>query len=374
MAEESPKAAVDPHQSEQAPRRRNWLRRTLLILGPALVVAASLYAYVSTGRYVETDNAYVKADMIVVSPEVAGIITEVRVEENQRVAAGDTLFVIDDVGYRVVLSRAEAQLQAVAAMLEGQRVSYAQKLAELDLARTNVAYTERELAREVALNERKLGLEADVDEARHDYDVARQQTRIIEQSLEQIRLQLGGDPNGPVTHHAGYLAMQAARDTAALDVKHTVVRAPFSGVASKVPLSGRYVAPGAAVMSIVADRNMWIEANYKETDLTHVQPGQRVTVHIDTYPDDELTGTVASIGQATGAEFSVIPAQNATGNWVKVTQRIPVRIAIDPPREGLMLRAGMSAEVAIDTQRERHLRDLLVWRRPTRGEGIAASR
>jgi membrane fusion protein (multidrug efflux system) len=349
-------ATTDP---QAAPRRKNWLRRTLLVVGPVLVVAGSLYAYVSTGRYAETDNAYVKANIIIVSPEIAGIINAVHVRENQHVAVGDVLFTIDDSGYRVSLTRAEAQLQAVAAMLEGQRVAYSQKLTELELAQTNVAFRERELEREAALYEQKLGLETDVDDAQHEYDIARQQTRIIEQSIEQLRLQLGGDPNASVINHAGYRAMRAARDTAALDVDHTVVRAPFDGIASKVPLAGRYVAPGAAVMSIVADHDFWIEANYKETDLTLVSTGQAVTVHIDTYPDREWTGTVASIGQATGSEFSVIPAQNATGNWVKVTQRIPVRIAIDAESSDPMLRAGMSAEVAIDTERQRHLRDLL---------------
>jgi membrane fusion protein (multidrug efflux system) len=385
MAEEIQKSATDKPiaaaptvvtaDSQAAPRRKTWLRRTLLIVGPVLVVAGSLYAYVSTGRYAETDNAYVKANMILVSPEVAGIISGVQVRENQHVAAGDVLFTIDDGGYRVTLTRAEAQLQAVAAMLEGQRVAYSQKLTELELAKTNVAFRERELARETALYEEKLGLETDVDDAQHEYDIARQQQRIIEQSIEQLRLQLGGDPNASVVHHAGYRAMRAARDTAARDVEHTVVRAPIDGIASKVPLAGRYVVQGAAVMSIVSDHDFWIEANYKETDLTLVSVGQAVTVHIDTYPDREWTGTVASIGQATGSEFSVIPAQNATGNWVKVTQRIPVRIAIDAKSSDPMLRAGMSAEVSIDTERQRHLSDLLGKKTHSRSnEGGAASR
>jgi membrane fusion protein (multidrug efflux system) len=285
------------------------------------------------------------------------------------------VFTIDDGGYQFSLARAEAQLQAVAALLEGQRVAYSQKLTELELARTNVAYRERELAREAALYEQKLGLETDVDDAQHEYDIALQQTRIIEQSIEQLRLQLGGDPNASVINHAGYRAMRAARDTATRDVEHTVVRAPIDGIASKVPLAGRYVAPGAAVMSIVSDHDVWIEANYKETELTLISTGQAVTVHIDTYPDRQWTGTVTSIGQATGSEFSVIPAQNATGNWVKVTQRIPVRIAIDAQSSDPMLRAGMSAEVSIDTERQRHLVDLLGNKtRIQSNEGSDASR
>jgi membrane fusion protein (multidrug efflux system) len=302
---------------------------------------------------VETDNAYVKADVGVVSAEVAGPINSVHVRENQRVKAGDVLFTIDERPFNVALDRANAQLSAIDDFVESTKASYRQALEQLALARTNAAYEQHELDRLIALAERKLASDIDVDEARHKRDVANQEIQLAERTLDQIRARLGGDLDRPVTEQAAYLAAKSVRDAAALDLEHTVVRAPLDGIASKVPTVGQYVQPGAPTMTVVADHDMWIEANYKETDLTHVAVGQPVDIHLDTYPDHRWRGRVESISQATGAEFSVIPAQNATGNWVKVTQRITVRIAIEMRADDPALRAGMSAIVDIDTGHER---------------------
>jgi membrane fusion protein (multidrug efflux system) len=334
-------------------RRRRWLRSTLLVLGPLVALSVGAYIYYTSGRIVETDNAYVKADVAIVSGEVAGPINSVGIRENQRVKAGEVLFTIDDRPFKVAFERANAQLSAVNDFVESTRASYAQALEQLELARTNAAYEQRELDRLTALAERKLASDIDVAEKRHDRDVANQEIQVTERALEQIRARLGGDLERPVTEQAAYLATKSVRDAAALDLERTVVRAPFDGIASKVPTVGAYVQPGAPIMTIVADHDMWIEANYKETELTHVAVGQAVDIHLDTYPDHSWRGRVESISQATGAEFSVIPAQNATGNWVKVTQRIPVRIAIDMRGDDPELRAGMSAIVAIDTLHER---------------------
>ena len=350
----APSGAVPSGTPSAPPRRaRRWVRSTLLLLGPFVALTVGAYVYYTSGRVVETDNAYVKADVAIVSAEIAGPIAAVGVRENQRVKAGDVLFTIDDRPFNVSLTRADAQLAAIDDFVESTRASYAQALEQLALARTNAAYEQREHERLAALAERKLASEFDVDEARHESDVANRQIQVAERALDQIRARLGGDLDRPATEQAAYLAAKSSRDAAALELEHTVVRAPFDGIASKVPTLGQYVQPGAPVMTVVADHDMWIEANYKETDLTHVAVGQPVDISLDTYPDRHWRGRVESISQATGAEFSVIPAQNATGNWVKVTQRLAVRIAIERHSDDPELRSGMSAIVDIDTGHER---------------------
>jgi membrane fusion protein (multidrug efflux system) len=360
-------AADVPRASAAAPRpRRRIVRRVLLALGPIAVLVGAAYAYLATGRFVSTDNAYVKADVGVVSAQISGPIVEVAVRENQEVAQGDELFKIDETPFRVKLDQANAQLGAAYDYVEGIRASYRQRLSQLELDKTNAAYQKRELERLQALASRQLASQQAVDDARNKSDVASQTVVVTERSLDQIRAQLGGDPDKPLTEQAAYLALKSMRDTAEIDLERTVVRAPFDGIASKVPMLGHYVAPGVAVMSVVSNREKWIEANFKETDLTHVVVGQPVTIELDTYPDRTWQGRVQSIAEATGAEFSVIPAQNATGNWVKVTQRIPVRIAINALPDDPELRVGMSAVVEIDTGYERPAPAFLTWLRPDR--------
>jgi membrane fusion protein, multidrug efflux system len=357
---ESPTPAAG--QPAAAPRRRrSVLRPVLLTLGPLLVVGVGAYFYMTGGRYVSTDNAYVKSDLVLISAEVSGPITSVAVHENQRVARGDVLFTIDDRSFQIAYSRAKAQLRAIHDYVESQRASYLQTLEELAQARTDAAYEKHEFERLSALAAKKLASEIDVDAARHKTENTAQEVTVKERSLDSIRARLGGDPDRPLDEQAMYTAAKTMLDSAELNLEHTVVRVPFDGIASKVPMIGHYVTPGAAVMSIVADSGAWIEANYKETDLTYVAVGQSVDIQLDTYPDHHWQGRVQSISQATGAEFSVIPAQNATGNWVKVIQRIPVRIAIDTHPNDPQLRAGMSAVVDIDTKHRRGRPGFLSW-------------
>jgi membrane fusion protein (multidrug efflux system) len=371
----APPAATGPQAAApgKPPKRRRWVRTVLLIAGPLAVVVIGAYMYFRAGRFIETDNAYVKADVAIVAAEVAGPIVSVAVRENQPVKQGDVLFTIDDRPFTVALQRARAQLGAINDLVESFRAGYRQTSEQLALDRATAAYQEREFARLSELAARKLTSDVSVDEARHQRDVAKQQIQVTEQALEAAKARLGGDLDRPVTDQAAYVAAKSMFDAATLDVEHTVIRAPFDGVASKVPTVGQYVAPGAPIMSIVATHGMWIEANYKETELTHVAPGQPVDIELDTYPGRTWRGRVESISQATGAEFSVIPAQNATGNWVKVAQRIPVRVAIEVGADDPDLRVGMSAAVTIDTGYERPtpaiIRALLPRRPPQRPLG-----
>ncbi len=341
---------------------RRRLRCILMIAGPALVMLVGGWFYVTGGRYVSTENAYVKADKVAVSAEVTGPVAQVTVAENQHVAKGAPLFTIDDRPYRVALARADAALKAAREDVAGLKASYQEKQAELKVARSNADFAERDFTRQNTLFREKFASQAKLDDARRNRDVARQRVAVVEQEIAQIVASLGGNPDLPVESQARYLEAKAVRDQAALDLERTVVRAPFAGIASNVPKPGQFAAPGTAMMSVVADSGLWIEANFKEDALTYVQPGQPVTIEVDTYPGRKWHGTVASIAQATGAEFSVLPPQNATGNWVKVVQRIPVRVAIPAVAGAPQLRAGMSASVEIDTGHRRGLiRTVTAW-------------
>jgi len=253
-----PASPSDPLPAAAPRPRLRAVRGVLLGLGPLVVLVGGVYAYLATGRFVSTDNAYVKADVGVVSAQISGPIVEVAVRENQQVSQGDELFRIDETPFRVNLDRANAQLGAIYDYVEGIRASYRQKLSQLDLDKTNAAYQKRDFERLQALAMRQLASQQAVDDARQKSDVANQTVVVTERSIDQIKAQLGGDPNKPLTEQAAYLAVKSMRDTAEIDLERTVVRAPFDGIASKVPMLGHYVAPGAAVMSVVSNQEKWI--------------------------------------------------------------------------------------------------------------------
>jgi membrane fusion protein (multidrug efflux system) len=328
---------------------RQSLRPILMIGVPVLLLALIGYYYIMSGRYVSTDNAYVKADMVSVSPDVGGRIVQVFVKQNEFVRAGDPVFQIDPAPYKLALAEADAQLKAAASNVYSMKAKYQMTVAQLALAQSNVEFYGRELKRQSALAKASFASQSKLDTAQHNFDTAVQLGGVLKQSIAQIAATLDNQPDAPIEEHSSYMQAKATRDNAALNLERTTVRAPFDGVLGKQPQVGDNVAPGVPVVSIVSEQNVWVEANFKETDLTNVQPGQTATLDIDTYPGHHWTGRVLSISQATGSEFSVLPAQNATGNWVKVVQRIPVRIAIEHRAGDPQVRAGMSVEAEIDT-------------------------
>jgi len=352
----APAAPTPPLAKEE----RGRYTRPLLLFGlPLLVVLYSCYAYVHAGRFVDTNNAYVKADKAIIAAEVTGKIVEVAVKENDRVERGQLLFRLDDTPYKFALDRAGAALTQTAQDIAAMKLQYRQALAEIELAQNNVAYARVTYDRQVGLVERKIGSISDLDDAKHALDTALKQQELASQRAAKILVDLNGNADVDVEAHPRYQQAKSDRDQAGLDLERTNVVAPFSGIASKKPEIGTYVERGSAVMSLVSDGDMWIEANFKETDLTYLRPNQRVEVRIDTYPGFEWQGTVQSVSEATGSEFALLPAQNATGNWVKVVQRVAVRITLHQGSDDPPLRSGMSATVTVDTGHTRTVRDLL---------------
>jgi membrane fusion protein, multidrug efflux system len=326
---------------------------------PFLVAAVALFVWLGSGRYVSTDNAYVKGDRAMIATELSGLIVEVPVRENQRVSRGQLLLRLDDQPYRLALAKIEAEIENQRAEIRGLRAQWRSKREEIKSALSQQVYFQADYDRQKELAERKIASAQRLEEARRDLEVARQRISTAQEDLTRIEAALAGDPKIRVDEHPKVRQMMAAREEALLNLRKTMIEAPIDGIVSKRPVPGSYATAGMPAIVVVADTDLWIEANFKETELTRVRPGQSVTIRIDTYPDVECGGAVASIAQATGAEFAVLPPQNASGNWVKVVQRIPVRIAVqckegDPP-----LRVGMSTTVEIDTDHKRSFGDIL---------------
>jgi membrane fusion protein (multidrug efflux system) len=326
---------------------------------PAIVLAVSLFIWLSAGRTVTTDNAYVKGDRAQIATELSGLIVEVPVQENQRVSRGQLLFRLDDQSYRHALAKIEAEIETTRADIRGLRAQWRTKREEIKAALSQQTFAQAEFDRQSELAEKKVVSTQKLEEARMGLDVARQRISAAQEDLTRIEAALAGDPKIRADDHPRVRQMMAAREEALLQLRRTTIEAPLDGVVSKRPVPGSYATAGVPVMVVVADTDLWIEANYKETELTRVRPGQKAVIHIDTYPESQCSGTVSSIAQATGAEFAVLPPQNASGNWVKVVQRIPVRVSVtcregDPP-----LRVGMSTTVEIDTGHSRTLGGLL---------------
>jgi membrane fusion protein, multidrug efflux system len=338
---------------------RRAVARLIMWSLPFLVAAVALFVWLGSGRYVSTDNAYVKGDRALIATELSGLIVEVPVRENQRVSRGQLLLKLDDQPYRLALAKIEAEIENQRAEIRGLRAQWRSKREEIKAALSQQVYFQADYERQKELADRKIASAQRLEEARRDLEVARQRISTAQEDLTRIEAALAGDPKIRVDEHPKVKQMLAAREEALLNLRKTMIEAPIDGIVSKRPVPGSYATSGMPAIVVVADSELWIEANFKETELTRVHTGQPATIRIDTYPDVECKGAVASIAQATGAEFAVLPPQNASGNWVKVVQRIPVRVAVqckegDPP-----LRVGMSTTVEIDTGHRRSLGDVL---------------
>lgn len=332
------------------------LRAILLIGVPVAVLVGGVAVWQAGGRFVNTENAYVKADIAQIAPEVAGRVIDVAVRDHMHVKAGMPLLRIDPEPYQLALDKAEAELDIARTQVEMARASWRETLTELGEMESQTAYHSRNLQRQQSLADRGVVSASKLEEAQNDANVARNRLQVVRRRLERTLAALGGDPHKPTDAYAPVRDKIAERDRAELDLRRTTLTAPLDGVAVNVKLQvGEQVKASTPLFVIVADTRPWVEANLKETTLTHVHVGQEVKVVMDIYPDEIWQGVVSSISPAAGSEFAILPPQNASGNWVKVVQRLPVKITLKPHDGEPPLRAGMTATVDIDTQRTRSI-------------------
>lgn len=340
-------AAVSPTES---PLRR-WPHYLLMLVVPVVLAVGGGYGWHVMGLTVSTDNAYVQQDRVTLSPDVAGRIVEVLVHENQRVAAGDLLFRLDPTPFLIARAQAEAAIASARLKMAQLRAGYQESLAQLSSANEDLAFRGREYQRQASLARSGAATQSKLDTVRNDMMVAQQRVSALRQTADSARAALGGDPDIATDDHPMVREALARRDQAQFDLTHSSVTAPADGVASQTErlLVGQYVQVGTPVLSLVETGHSWIEANFKETELTEMRVGQGASVTLDAYPDSVLRARVDSIGAGTGSEFSLLPAQNATGNWVKVVQRVPVRLVLIDVPSDLPLRAGLSVSVVVKT-------------------------
>ena len=334
---------------------RKRLRTILLVVLPALAVIIGLGLYLSGGRYISTDNAYVGAQKVLITPDISGKITHIAVREGQHVNPGDELFTLDREPYALALPQAKAKLDTARSNFDKLKSNLKSLGTLAELAEKNVELKQRDVARKSKLVTSQAGSQADLDTAQAAVVTAKLQAEYAVQQRDTTLTQLLGNPDLPLEQFPEYAQAKAALDNAQRDFDHTIVRAPMSGTATQVDniQLGGFVAAGTPVLSVIDDQAPWVDANPKETDITFLRVGQKATLEIDSFPDRTFTGTVIAVSPGTGAQFSILPPQNATGNWVKVVQRVPVRIAFDKNEDTRLLRSGMSVNVEIDTGHSR---------------------
>ena len=351
----APSAVAQPRPS------RKRLRLVLLVVIPLIALAAGSYFYLTSGRYISTDNAYIGAQKVLITPDISGKIAKVTVTEGQRVSAGDALIEIDSEPFRITVAMTQARLDSVKTDFANLKANLASATRRITLARETVDLKQRDFDRKNTLLTNRAGSQVDVDNSQTAVVAAKTQLEMLEQQEQAFRNQLLGDTNLPIEKYPPYAQTAAMLEQAKRDLDHTVLRAPIAGMATQVSSiqMGRYVAAGTPVFSLIDDTKPWIDANPKETDITHLRIGQPVSISVDTFPGRTFRGVVAAVSPGTGAQFAILPPQNASGNWVKVVQRVPIRIEFSNNEDVRELRSGMSVTVDIDTGRQNTVLSLL---------------
>ena len=357
---DAPKDMPKDRSAAGEPRSR-W-RRPLLILGPAVLVVGALGLYLATGRYVTEEDTYVQAVNVSISPQVSGQVISVGAKSNVVVRRDSPLFSLDPEPYQIALANAEAQLGIAHNQVRNLIETYRSRLKQIDEARATLDYAQTNYDRQQHLFDTGAVPRATLDAAIRDLQTAKANLASLQREAAAALAQLGGNPDLPVDQQATVKQAQAAVDTAARNLRLTSIVAPFDGIPNNVEsiAVGAFLNAGQSAFPLVSTHDLYIEANIKETELTYVREGDPAQVTVDAYPGNSIAATVTTLAPASGSVFALLPPQNATGNWVKVVQRIPVRLSFGEVRDGLALRAGMSVKISIDTGHQRSLREL--WR------------
>ena len=350
-ADKRPKQKTAATDKVRQLRRRERIRWVLFALLPLALIIGG-YWYVAGGQVMSTDDAYVNAQKVGVSTDISGIVQDVAVKENDHVAAGQVLYRLDPRQFQIALDNAKANLAQIALMIELMKQDYKRMISDAAAQQAQVDLDQTNYNRAEMLLKSGTATQAVYDQASYTLQNDKSKLAALREQSQVQLAKLGGDPEVVVTQHPQYLQAKAQVDEAQRQLDHTVVTAPFAGIVTDVPsiAPGKYLAASTTAFFLVDNEHVWVDATPKETELTYVRPGQPVTVTVDTYPDLEWHGVVESVSPAAAQEFALLPAQNTSGNWVKVVQRVPMRVRLDTSDKNLPpLRAGLSVIVDVDT-------------------------
>jgi membrane fusion protein (multidrug efflux system) len=357
----SPGSSTADAPASRAPAKRRGIVKPILMLGGiAVVIVGTGYFWLTGGRYVSTDDSYAEAAEVNATTDVSGIVSHVLVHEGDTVKTGQDLFRLGEKRYLIALDGAKAKLAETALNLAGMKEDYQRMLKDADTAAAKVAEDQSDYGRYASLIRSGGVTRAEYDDAKYKLQADQANLAALQEQAKTQLAKLGGDINKPIDQFPDYLSGEADVAEAQRQLDHTVVHAPFDGIVTNVESlqPGQYLTASSPAFGIVSTDDVWVTAQLKETQLTYVRVGQAVSISVDAYPGQKWTGVVQSIAPASGSQFSLLPAENSSGNWVKVVQRIPVRIRITGGPKDLELRAGMSTEVSVDTGHQRHFSDL----------------